>query len=885
MKIVSNSLDKFSILPPVGFTVGASCLVAHTVQVAYNVAVSVLTKMSLIYFKCRKLNDKVIQKQTEISARNQKLLSLLTRIAFDIIRMVPVLGALTLLRITHNKVQNWKKEAESLEKKNKLKEAMVLYDLAAQHGDVESIYTVGLFFYTKEKNYAKAFDYFLTSAKMHHADSQATLAVMYKYGLSVDISLKQAIYWTKRAVSNGSELGLLNMGNLYLKGYPELPQSYQKAFNCFEKAAKKGNEQAYFRLGFMFLSGQGVKKDPKIAKKWFEKAPLINHKEGLSESLQKLFSLFKIENENSNSIYNIGKMLIEAKDVELGLEWVKEAALRGDLEAQVDLGNRHLLGTNVNKSKKEAYKFFLLAANQGHPEAQYQVGHLLSKGFSGQEKDITEALNWFKKAADQSHFEAQYRHAVLILKQDSLSTLDEIKKALEDLNTFADQGHLESQYLLATIYKIGSCHVAKNPKESFKNLLAAAKQEFAPALSEVGIYYRKGIGVDAAPDNDKQAFKYTKLAAEHRDSTLDYKYNLAFMYLHGYGTEKNVPLAMEELEKGVKRNHIPSILTLADLFRKGQDGIPKNLERSHELFLKAANDEDASASTLYIVGKMYLEGTGTEESFEDANYWLKKAIEKDSNNTQYQITLAKANIELFESHHFSQQNDLQEELLEDLKNSYDFLLKTTGSNPVNPEASYLLGRMFLKGIGVELSLEQALHWLEKSINDSIDETGHIKAKYYLQANYYLAKTYIELQATLPEDESCQHGRKAFDHIHGIIGKHKTISHPYMILIKVLYANMLEAGFGTAKDEEKAFNYYIEVGNSSYKGRNKRILDDITEARKSAGNYLKEKKGDLEEAMKWFKLGNNESCRRLNEETQELLNKLLSAGDAATVKID
>ncbi|KAF9164329.1 hypothetical protein DFQ26_001575 [Actinomortierella ambigua] len=71
-----------------------------------------------------------------------------------------------------------------------------------------------------------------------------------------------------------------------------------------------------------------------------------------------------------------------------------------DMSSQFDLGMKYLAGDGVPKSELEAFYWLRQAAEQGHPEAQLQVGRLHQ---SGQivVHDPHRAAFWFKKAAEQ----------------------------------------------------------------------------------------------------------------------------------------------------------------------------------------------------------------------------------------------------------------------------------------------------------------------------------------------------------------------------------------------------------------------------------------------------------------------------------------------------
>jgi hypothetical protein len=53
-----------------------------------------------------------------------------------------------------------------------------------------------------------------------------------------------------------------------------------------------------------------------------------------------------------------------------------------------------------------------LAADQGHAEAQYNLGVMYYKG-QGVPQDYAEAVKWYRLAADQGYAEAQYNLGVM----------------------------------------------------------------------------------------------------------------------------------------------------------------------------------------------------------------------------------------------------------------------------------------------------------------------------------------------------------------------------------------------------------------------------------------------------------------------------------------
>jgi TPR repeat protein len=64
------------------------------------------------------------------------------------------------------------------------------------------------------------------------------------------------------------------------------------------------------------------------------------------------------------------------------------------------------LGQGVIKDEREAVHWYTLAAEQGNPEAQTQLGHMYRLG-QGIERDEKKAIKWYCRAAEQGDWDAQ----------------------------------------------------------------------------------------------------------------------------------------------------------------------------------------------------------------------------------------------------------------------------------------------------------------------------------------------------------------------------------------------------------------------------------------------------------------------------------------------
>ncbi|MBO7398826.1 MAG: sel1 repeat family protein [Clostridia bacterium] len=89
------------------------------------------------------------------------------------------------------------------------------------------------------------------------------------------------------------------------------------------------------------------------------------------------------------------------QDLDRALRYLTVASESGDAISQFTLGFMYWSGRGTEPNLDEAYKWFLKAAEQGVPEAMYNVAKiLLTKDF---EKNKSEAINWLRKSANAGY--------------------------------------------------------------------------------------------------------------------------------------------------------------------------------------------------------------------------------------------------------------------------------------------------------------------------------------------------------------------------------------------------------------------------------------------------------------------------------------------------
>ena len=107
----------------------------------------------------------------------------------------------------------------------------------------------------------------------------------------------------------------------------------------------------------------------------------------------------------------------------MGNDWSKlmwsERAESGDPVAQFNLGYCCEMGQGTPIDHQAAFQWYLRAAQQGYPRAQYHVGVAYSYGGQGVEWDRTEACKWLTLAASNG-----IQEAGRLLRQSSLPAED-----------------------------------------------------------------------------------------------------------------------------------------------------------------------------------------------------------------------------------------------------------------------------------------------------------------------------------------------------------------------------------------------------------------------------------------------------------------------------
>lgn len=137
----------------------------------------------------------------------------------------------------------------------------------------------------------------------------------------------------------------------------------------------------------------------------------------------------------------------------VNVQQLEREAERGDVRAQVRLGELYLLGRDVPKDVQRGKMWLLRAAEHGDNHARTGVGILYLEGLGVPQSDKI-AAEWFEKAAEERHAAAQYNLGYLY--SNGRGVPRDLEKGWDLIEKAAKSQHSAAQYSLGTRYLSGN---------------------------------------------------------------------------------------------------------------------------------------------------------------------------------------------------------------------------------------------------------------------------------------------------------------------------------------------------------------------------------------------------------------------------------------------
>ena len=228
-----------------------------------------------------------------------------------------------------------------------------------------------------------------------------------------------------------------------------------------------------------------------------------------------------------------------------------------------------------HEREADAVKYYKMAADKDHREAQWRYAKCCSDG-TGCEENLTEAAKYYKMAADKGHRESQWEYGRCLEygKGVKKNLVDSVSgNCWEFYRSAAEQGHVEAM-----------CKYAKhqldetNLEEAAAMYKRAAKRHAPEAVLQYGKLLSDGYGVMY---NAKKACVYFKRAAcmGLPDAMVEYGRCLR----DGKGCKKDLQNALSYFEQAVKKGSPDGMFELGICCRDGI-GCVQDIEEAKRLF-------------------------------------------------------------------------------------------------------------------------------------------------------------------------------------------------------------------------------------------------------------------------------------------------------------
>ncbi len=115
-----------------------------------------------------------------------------------------------------------------------------------------------------------------------NSTAQFRLGMLHYMGQGVPEDERQAVFYWKKAASQGSADAMFHLGSAYLFGNQAartVPDPDREAATWYFQAASAGHADAQYHLGLLFLAGKGVIDSRTEAARWMRKAAAQGHQE------------------------------------------------------------------------------------------------------------------------------------------------------------------------------------------------------------------------------------------------------------------------------------------------------------------------------------------------------------------------------------------------------------------------------------------------------------------------------------------------------------------------------------------------------------------------------------------------------------------------------
>lgn len=310
---------------------------------------------------------------------------------------------------------------------------------------------------------------------------------------------------------------------IYYRNFGEVTQlSDDEIVNLYEKGAKAGSDEMKYGLGELYRKGKHVKTDYKKALSYFQsqKNKTIHFTESNIRDLQKDINeleeiQIRVKNNEADAYYDLSNVykngwLGEEENQALADQYMQKAIKLGSIKSKIDFLKE--IRDSENKEKRlqniDKYNQYMIdVATSGNSEWQAKLGerYLLGENIQSNRK---KARYWLEKAYEQDSWYS--------------NTLSEMNAFAKNMRLARENNNTDAMYEVGFSYDRGIGVKEDNIRaiEWFEKSYQLAKNERASL--QLGHIYSRGVFDEndqmiMAPDWDKAALYYSTVPTKFKN--------------------------------------------------------------------------------------------------------------------------------------------------------------------------------------------------------------------------------------------------------------------------------------------------------------------------------------------------------------------------------
>ena len=357
--------------------------------------------------------------------------------------------------------------------------AYALFEKAAKMGNYTAQYNLGLM-YEKgngvKKDPVKAFEFYKKAGEQGYEPAQYVLGRLFLKGDGTPQNFSAAVKWYKLAADQGDEKAQMDLADLYantkIRGLPFNPVGahlYYNIVSAYSKPPLRDRAAALRDEMTVKMKPEDIQQAQSAAQRWkkrtrLESIPSMQDVTGVDDNYggkeEKKTSSEKEEDIRLSVNTDKETMLVAAgiprwdlsqavrkNDFKPILDQLTPKAEKGDLVAQLALGDLYVLGQGMDPDPAEALKWYSRAAEQKNAIAYYKIGPMFCEG-TGVEPDLATCYMYFllaKKYTDEVSAQTIEETIKMLDANFGADIIASAKKMFEDREAAeqADKGKIE----------------------------------------------------------------------------------------------------------------------------------------------------------------------------------------------------------------------------------------------------------------------------------------------------------------------------------------------------------------------------------------------------------------------------------------------------------